>query len=895
VSAPLSAVAVLAVICVAAACGAALARAVTAGLSRGERIAWAIVLGLLALAGASGALMSAHLAPGPKKLLAAAAVILGVAALERRRSRPAFRAPRATPAAAALALAAAAAAALFAASAVRTGLSGDALTTCGLKGRLIFESGRVPERLFTDPALAGARPEDPLLVPLTLASAGLAVRAWDPHALALVYVAWQLATLAAVSGFLSRRLSRTAGAAGALLAALCAPLWSPVAVGGAEIPLALGVVLAGAAFLDWIERPSGGALARLAIAAAICAGTRPEGVVFCAVLAACLVLRRATRLRGPAAAALLLPAAAWFCVSRALVPGSHPAFDPSLLAPARWGELAPRLRDAAVHLTSAEIADAWPLAAGAALILLAGGRSFADALAAPLLLQAASCVVAAAASPDPISRLDATVGRVAALWPAAAVVLVARVASALDDAKRAAARHAFRRAWAPALAGAALAAAVALPLVAGGRLRADGAVTIAGLARPTFHATVEPILQARCQSCHHDGGIAPIPLVRYRDAEEHAAQIARMVQTRRMPPWKAASGPHAFANDPSLSWAERDALVRWARRGAPEGRSADAPPPRTFASGWELGTPDLVLKAPRFSPDFSKGDVYQCFVLPTNLDRDEWISAVEVRPGNARMMHHALLYVEEGATSVKLDDAAPGPGYPCFGGPRALVTDSFGEWAPGMEARQYPPGVARFLPRKARIVMQVHYSALSGDVRPDESEVGVFFAKGPAARRLLSDDVRSYAPFTLPAGDPDARLTGSYGPLPSRSELVAILPHMHLLGRTMTVVARLPDGARKELVRVNDWDLRWQRTYFFREPVVLPAGTVLELSASFDNSLANPRNPTDPPKDVHFGEMTTDEMCMALLFWTVDGKNPGEKNAFFRNEICAPGERPRKK
>jgi hypothetical protein len=279
-------------------------------------------------------------------------------------------------------------------------------------------------------------------------------------------------------------------------------------------------------------------------------------------------------------------------------------------------------------------------------------------------------------------------------------------------------------------------------------------------------------------------------------------------------------------------------------------------------------------------------------VLPTNLEENQWISAVEVRPGNATMMHHALLYVEEGATSARLDEAAPGPGYPCFGGPRALVTDSFSEWAPGMQAHRYPAGVARFLPRKSRIVMQVHYSALSGDVRPDESEVGVYFAKEPVTRRLLSDDVRSYAPFTLAAGDPVAGLQGSYGPLPSRAELVAILPHMHLLGRTMTVTARLPDGSRETLVDVNDWDLRWQRTYFFEKPVVLPAGTVVELSASFDNSLANPRNPTDPPKDVHLGEMTTDEMCMALLFWTVEGKNPGEKNAFFRNEVCAPGERP---
>jgi hypothetical protein len=155
------------------------------------------------------------------------------------------------------------------------------------------------------------------------------------------------------------------------------------------------------------------------------------------------------------------------------------------------------------------------------------------------------------------------------------------------DARLAAATEARRlerhRSLVPALVGAALALAVVVPLAAGSRVRADpaGPVTVAGLARPTFHSTVEPILQARCQGCHHDGGIGPIPLVRYRDAEEHAAQVARMVDSRRMPPWKAAAGPHAFANDPTLTWAEREAIVRWARRGAPEGKASEAPPPRS--------------------------------------------------------------------------------------------------------------------------------------------------------------------------------------------------------------------------------------------------------------------------------------------------------------------------
>ena len=192
----------------------------------------------------------------------------------------------------------------------------------------------------------------------------------------------------------------------------------------------------------------------------------------------------------------------------------------------------------------------------------------------------------------------------------------------------------------------------------------------------------------------------------YDDADSQSRTIRRQLTTRRMPPWKASEDCGIFANDPSLSEKEIATIVRWVEAGSPEGDPRDAPPRRRLAEGWELGTPDLVLEAPEFTPDFSKGDIYQCFVLPTNLETNAWVSAVEVKPGNRAMVHHALLYVEEGIVSRDLDEAAPGSGYPCFGGPRAPVTDSFGEWAPGMQPRFYPPGVARFLPRKSRAALR---------------------------------------------------------------------------------------------------------------------------------------------------------------------------------------------
>jgi len=552
------------------------------------------------------------------------------------------------------------------------------------------------------------------------------------------------------------------------------------------------------------------------------------------------------------------------------------------------------LREAGLEVLGAQaLAAALPLLA-LGLLLLVAPRGIGDPLLPALFLQILAAALFGSVTGRPIWESQLAFGRAALpLFPLVALVAAAR-AFALDsrDSRALASRERTGGFGVAAPIGLLLVTLVAVPQAIRG-ISGERSAPVAALARPTFHASVEPILQASCQTCHRPGGIAPFSLLSYEDAETHARAIRRQVASRQMPPWKASEGCGEFANDPSLSEREIATIVRWVDWGSPEGDPKDAPPPRAFSDGWELGTPDLVLDAPEFVPDFSKGDLYQCFVLPTGLDADAWVSAVEVKPGNRAMVHHALLYVEEGIVSKDLEEQAlPGPGYPCFGGPRAPVTDSFGEWAPGMQPRFYPDGVARFLPRKSRIVMQVHYSALFGRVEPDRSQVGIHFAKGPVTRRLLSDDVRADAPFTIPAGAVSHTLRGRLGPLPSRAELVAILPHMHLLGRTMRVTARFPDGTRRCLVDVEDWDLRWQRTYFYRTPVVLPAGTVLELEATFDNSYANTQNPSEPLVDVHFGERTTDEMCMALLFWTVDGKNPGEKEAFFRGEVCSPVDAP---
>ena len=873
------------------AAGACAVRFFGGDLARRERLAWSMACGTILLAAASVGLMKVGLAPGPKKL---AAVLVAVAAGSLLARRPGRTAPRRPEGESLLAeilfLLALLAVGLFAVESARGGMwSGEHVAIWGLKAKTIFTTASIPARLFHDQALAGSHPEYPLLVPLTTSSLAAALRAWDPHALALLDPFFALATVLLVSGFLARRVSKLAGGAGGLLVALCAPLYAPGNVGTAEIPMAFGFVLAGTAFLDVLEHETAGACTRLLLASLFCAAVKPEGLVWVLVLLLVLVARPLTGRPVPRAGVLSVLAALGiaFAASWWIRGGGPPWPLPQVSSLA---ELAARVRGAVPRIVAVEAAGAALALAALGILFLVSRAGAGDPLVAPILIQVCcGAVLSALPGTEPLWRAESGFGRgVLLLFPTIVLVVSARAFALLAPSSERVERGRSSVMAAVPLGLLLLALAVvpeALRAVVG-----EGRMSRLAVARPTFHASVEPILQAHCQTCHRPGGIAPFPLVSYEDASSQSRGIRKQVSARHMPPWKAREGCQVFSNDPSLSETQIATLVRWVDAGSPEGNPKDAPPPRKFPDGWELGTPDLVLKAPAFTPDFSKGDLYQCFVLPTNLDANAWVSAVEVKPGNRGMVHHALLYVEEGIASRDRDAEAPGPGYPCFGGARVPVTDSFGEWAPGMQARFYPPGVARFLPRKSRIIMQVHYSQLFGSVAPDESEVGVYFAKGPIERRLLSNDVRADAPFTIPAGAVSHTLSGKLGPLDARAELVAILPHMHLLGRTMKVVARFPDGSEHCLVDVADWDMRWQRTYFYKTPVILPKGTVLELSATFDNSYANPDNPSEPHVDVHFGEHTTDEMCMALLFWTVDGKNPGEKDAFFRGAVCGvPG------
>jgi len=392
----------------------------------------------------------------------------------------------------------------------------------------------------------------------------------------------------------------------------------------------------------------------------------------------------------------------------------------------------------------------------------------------------------------------------------------------------------------------------------------------------TFSNQIARLFQEHCQGCHREGEIGGFSLATYTEARRRRDKIWRMVEDRKMPPWKPVPGFGDFMASRRLS--DRDvALVRaWIDAGAPEGNPRDLPPPRALSDTWALGEPDTVFM-PAESYDVPSGgrDVYRCFVIPTRFAEDRWVSAVDFVPGNRKIVHHVLTYLDTTGAAEALDRAEPGPGYTCFGGPGFAPRGGLGGWAPGSPPTRMREGVGMFVPAGASIVMQVHYHNRTGATLSDQTRAGLYFAKAPIDKRVRSIPVLNRT-FTIPAGAARHEVRASWTVPPGWNvHAESVYPHMHLLGREMTVTVTYPDGTSRPLIRIDDWDFHWQGGYDYVQPIALPGGSRVDVVAVYDNSEGNRRNPTKPPREIGWGEGTTDEMCIAFLRVTVDSEHVG--------------------
>lgn len=387
---------------------------------------------------------------------------------------------------------------------------------------------------------------------------------------------------------------------------------------------------------------------------------------------------------------------------------------------------------------------------------------------------------------------------------------------------------------------------------------------------PTWSSDVAPIVYSKCTPCHRTGEIAPFTLESYEDVASYSGSIKHAVQTKEMPPWPPATGHGTFMGNRSLSDQEIATIAAWVDGGTPSGDLSQAPKPPTFPTGSQLGTPDLVLEMQEtWQVQGNNKDVYRYFVLPTNLPADKFISAIEFRPGNTKVVHHVLYYLDTSGTARLKDSADPLPGYSGFGDPGFESAASFLGWVPGAQMRFYPPEIGARFHKNSDLVIQVHY-APTDEAQTDRSHVNIFFHKNPVTRLVqeFSLNPLNLIPgqnFVIPANTTKNFTTRFTVPLDV--SLVGVAPHMHLLGKNARAYAVDPKGDTINLVKINDWDFHWQGGYAYRNPVRVPRGSTLYYTAEYDNTINNLENPNSPPKTVRWGESTTDEMLLCYFHW----------------------------
>lgn len=382
---------------------------------------------------------------------------------------------------------------------------------------------------------------------------------------------------------------------------------------------------------------------------------------------------------------------------------------------------------------------------------------------------------------------------------------------------------------------------------------------------PTYHRDIAPIVYANCTGCHRPGESSPFPLTSYAEVSRRAKTIGQAVNDRYMPPWHANDEATKFLDVRRLSTGQLEAIDRWIEAGKPEGDPADAPEPPTFAEGWQLGEPDLVLTmAEAYEVPAEGRDIYRNFVLPLDLPEDKWIKAIELRPSARSVVHHSLYFLDSTGEARKLDGQDGKPG---FSGMRFRTGGSIGAYVPGATPRKLPGDLARALPKGSDLVLSTHFHP-SGKAEREQTTVGIHFADAAPERKLQDLQVPPNfgrgTGLDIPAGAKDYRIEDTFT-LPVDVEAHFVSGHAHYLCETMRMTATLPDGSELVLLDIPDWDIDWQDTYYFAEPISLPTGTVLKSVIRYDNSADNPDNPSRPPVRVKWGEQSTDEMGTITL------------------------------
>lgn len=406
---------------------------------------------------------------------------------------------------------------------------------------------------------------------------------------------------------------------------------------------------------------------------------------------------------------------------------------------------------------------------------------------------------------------------------------------------------------------------------------------------PNFSEDVASIIYNNCTSCHRSGGISSLPLASYTDVANAVFPVLFDVTNGIMPPWPPDANYRHYAHERSLTSQEISTIQRWVNGGMPQGNPALAPPVPVFPNGSVLPNPDLVLTMQPYTVD-SLGDLYRCFVLPSGLTQSQFITAMEVIPGDRSIVHHVLVYEDTTGICRQLDNADPGPGYTNFGGSGNNDARLIGAFVPGSLPYYFPNGMGVNLHRNADIVIQVHYPGGSFG-KTDSTSVHLFLSNNSLRDVSLAPILYHYSPvlingpLVIPVNTVKTFKERYTVPSGYNISVLGVAPHMHTVGKTFLSYAITPSGDTIRLIKIDDWDFHWQGMYYFQKVQLIPGGSTLYAEATYDNTVNNPSNPHNPPQLIQLGESTDDEMM--LEYFSFLQYQPGDENIIMDSTILA--------
>lgn len=380
----------------------------------------------------------------------------------------------------------------------------------------------------------------------------------------------------------------------------------------------------------------------------------------------------------------------------------------------------------------------------------------------------------------------------------------------------------------------------------------------------TFSSQIAPFFYNHCSRCHHPGGAGPFSLLSYEDAKRWGPVIERVTQSRFMPPWLPQPGFGDFADNRRLPDSDLALIQEWVKSGMLEGNPAEAPKPPVYAKDWELGPPDLILKvtAPMQVPA-SGPDLFRNFILPLPITQTRYIRAMQIKPGAARVVHHANVIIDRTHSLRRQHPSDWQKGIPgmelTFDSGDAFDPDShFLFWKPDTPVLIEPPGMPWRIDPGNDLILNMHLKP-TGKVETVQATVGLYFADKPPTAHPMLLQLEHDSALDIPAGDSNFVVEDQLK-LPVGVDVLGVYPHAHYLGKRMEGFAVLPNGEKKWLILITDWDIDRQCVYRYRAPIFLPKGSILHMRYTYDNSAANVRNPNTPPIRVRGGNRSVDEM-----------------------------------